>query len=79
MTCLCRYKVPTHVRLHIVTQDIPYSVLTMLYILETDKPPPTVVLLSFATSLIYLGCASLVICCASSELAMSRGPSAESA
>ena len=51
----------------------------MLYILETDQPPPTVVLLSFATSLIYLGCASLVIYCASSELAMSRGPSAESA
>ena len=51
----------------------------MLYILETDKPPPTFVLVSFATSLIYLGCASLVICCASSELAMSRGPSAESA
>ena len=66
-------------RWHIVSQDIPYSVLTMLYILETDKPPPTVVLVSFATSLIYLGCASLVICCASSELAMSRGPSAESA
>ncbi len=50
----------------------------MLYILETDKPPPTVVLLSFATSLIYLGCASLVICCASSELAVNLGPSAES-
>jgi hypothetical protein len=49
----------------------------MLYILETDKPPSTIVLLSFATSLIYLGCVSLVICCASSELAMSRGPSAE--
>ena len=50
----------------------------MLYILETDKPPPTFVLLSFATSLIYLGCASLVICCASSKVAMNHGPSAES-
>ncbi len=79
MTCLCRCKLPTHVLWHIGTQDIPYSVLTMLYILETDKPSPTVVLLSFATSLIYLGCASLVICCASSELGMSCGPSAESA
>ena len=45
------------------TQTIPYSVLTMLYILETDQPPPTIVLVSFATSLIYLGCAYLVICC----------------
>ena len=79
MTCLCRYKVPTNVQLHIVTQDIPYSVLTMLYILESDKPSPTFVLVSFATSLIYLGCASLVICCASSELAVNCGPSAEAA
>ena len=42
-------------------QDIPYSVLTMLFILETDKPPSEMVLLSFATSLVYLGCASLVV------------------
>ena len=62
----------------IVSQDIPYSVLTILYILETDKPPSAIVLLSFATSLIYLGCASLIICCTSREHAVNRGPSADS-
>ena len=31
--------------------------LTMLYIAEMDGPPSTLVLLSFATSLTYLGCA----------------------
>jgi hypothetical protein len=41
------------------TQTIPYSVLTMLYILE--NPPSTIVMLKFATSLVYLGCASLII------------------
>ncbi len=45
----------------VVLQDIPYSVLTMLFILGTDKAPSAMVLLSFATSLVYLGCASLVI------------------
>ena len=40
---------------HTASQDIPFSVLTLLYISELDGPPSTVVLLSFATSLIYLG------------------------
>jgi hypothetical protein len=40
-----------------VSQDIPNSVLTMLYIVEMGVPPSTMVLLSFATSLTYLGCA----------------------
>jgi hypothetical protein len=42
-----------------VSQTIPYSVLTMLYILE--NPPSTIVMLKFAASLVYLGCASLII------------------
>jgi hypothetical protein len=50
-------------------QDIPYSVLNMLYIVETGALS-AILLLSFATSLIYLGCASLVTCCASRELAI---------
>ena len=44
-------------RLSHFLQDIPSSVLTMLYMLETARPPSTLVLLSFATSLTYLGCA----------------------
>jgi hypothetical protein len=45
-----------------VLQDIPNSVLTMLYIVEMGVPPSTMVLLSFATSLTYLGCALRVLC-----------------
>jgi hypothetical protein len=41
-------------------QDIPSAVLSALYIVETGGPPSTIVLLSFATSLVYLGCALLV-------------------
>ena len=36
--------------------------LTMLYIVEMVVPPSTMVLLSFATSLTYLGCALRVRC-----------------
>ncbi len=45
-----------------MSQDIPNSVLTMLYIVEMGVPPSTMVLLSFATSLTYLGCALRVRC-----------------
>jgi hypothetical protein len=44
-------------------QDIPSAVLSALYIVETDRPPSTIVLLSFSTSLVYLGCALLVHRC----------------
>ena len=55
-------------------QDIPSSVLTTLYILEAAAPPSTIVVLSFATSLIYLGSALLVL---SASLTLGRGPRAE--
>ena len=57
-------------RSHIGSRDIPYLVLTMLFILDTDNGPSAMVLLSFATSLVYLGCASLGIWCAGRELAI---------
>ena len=41
-------------------QDIPSAVLSVLYIVETGGPPSTIVLLSFYTSLVYLGCALLI-------------------
>ena len=46
-----------HRATRILSQDIPNSVLTMLYMAEMGGPPSTLVLLSFATSLTYLGCA----------------------
>ena len=55
-------------------QDIPSSVLTTLYILEAGAPPSTIVVLSFATSLIYLGSAWLVL---SASLTLGREPRAE--
>ena len=45
-----------------MSQDIPNSVLTMLYIVEMGVPPSMLVLLSFATSLTYLGCALRARC-----------------
>ena len=48
----------------------------MLYILE--NPPSTIVMLKFATSLVYLGCASLGIWYAARELAIMGTASAES-
>ena len=39
------------------SQDVPCSVLTVLYMLSSRRPPSVLVLLSFATSLTYLGSA----------------------
>ena len=38
------------------SQDLPCSILTTLFILSSSEPPSMLVLLSFATSLLYLGC-----------------------
>lgn len=40
-------------------QDLPCSILTTLFILSSSEPPSMLVLLSFATSLLYLGCVVL--------------------
>jgi hypothetical protein len=40
---------------HAESQDVPCSMLTVMYMLSSRRPPSVLVLLSFATSLTYLG------------------------